>query len=270
MTSSIKICIPINLKHRQEIVAALANRYGTEYILMDRVFQSTITQESCVIDICEPYPKDNTPAWKLFNYPDNLKDSVNDDLQLAVKDHFDPLILRKISHCPQVIYLTSKETGFAACLTMAQLAQVLLQIGGVAVQLESSGIVYDPDQWLAGSHTDDVFEIYSLFVTLIEGEDYYYSCGMHNFGKADVAIAKRGGRPIAPTEDLGLAIYVMNVFNYYRLTESPILQDGHTFQPDITCPQYQIKWILDQENNQDSYQHNPHGRWYLQKLASDF
>jgi hypothetical protein len=86
---------------------------------------------------------------------------------------------------------------------------------------------------------------------------------MHNFGKADVAFAKRGRSPIALTEDFSLAIYVMNVFNYYRLTESPILQDGHTFQPDITCPQYQMKWILDHENNQDSYQHNPHGRWFL-------
>jgi hypothetical protein len=145
---------------------------------------------------------------------------------------------------------------------MAKLAQVLLQIGGVAVKLESTGIFHDKDRWLACSNVDDVFEIYSLFVTLIEGDDYYYSCGMHNFGKADVAIFL--------TEERSLAVYVMNVFNYYRLTESPILQDGHTFQPDITCPKYQIEWMEDQENNQDSYQHNPHGRWYLQKLASSF
>lgn len=252
MTSSITICIPMNLKHRQQIVEALANRYGTEYVLMDRVFQSTITQESCVIDICARQ--------------DNPADNLAADFQLAEKGHFDPLTLRQISHCPQVIYLTSTDTGFAACLKMAKLAQVLLQIGGVAIKLESAGIAYDRDRWLTGSNTDDVFEIYSLFVTLIEGEDYYYSCGMHNFGKADVAIAKRSQREIALTEDLGLAIYVMNVFNYYRLTESPILQDGHTFQPDITCPQYQIKWMIDRENDQDSYQHNPHGRWYLQQF----
>ncbi|NJL53195.1 MAG: hypothetical protein HC930_15230 [Hydrococcus sp. SU_1_0] len=113
---------------------------------------------------------------------------------------------------------------------------------------------------MARHNSQDVFEIYALFVMLIEGDDYYYSCGMHNFGKADVAIAI--------TEDLGLATYVMNVFNYYRLTESPILQDGHTFQPDIECPRYQIEWIIDRENAPDSYQHNPHGRWCLRKALS--
>lgn len=250
MTSSIRICIPINLKHRQEIVAALSNRYGTEYVLMDRIFQSTITQASCIIDICDR------------EYPDNSENKLAADFQLAAKENFDPLTLKQISHCPQVIYLTSMDTGFAACLSMAKFAQVLLQIGGVAIKLESTGIAHHKERWLAGSNTDDVFEIYSLFVTLIEGEDYYYSCGMQNFGKADVAIAD--------TEDLGLAIYVMNVFNYYRLTESPILQSGHSFQPDITCPKYQIEWIIDRENNQDSYQHNPYGRWYLQQLASSF
>ncbi|MFM2312855.1 MAG: hypothetical protein RLZZ04_2131 [Cyanobacteriota bacterium] len=241
----ITICIPINLEHRQEIVAALANRYGKEYVLMERVFQSTITQESCFIEIC-----------------DRRRRGTANREAICEADHFDPLTLKQISHCPQVIYLTSTDIGFAACLRMTKLTQVMLQIGGVAVKLESTGVAYDQDRWLACSNVDDVFEIYSLFVTLIEGEDYYYSCGMHNFGKADVAIAL--------TEDLGLAIYVMNVFNYYRLTESPILQDGHTFQPDITCSQYQIKWMMDQENDQDSYQHNPHGRWYLQKLASSF
>ncbi|MGL5831725.1 MAG: hypothetical protein ACRC1Z_00640 [Waterburya sp.] len=255
MTSSIRICIPINLKHRQEIVAALSNRYGTEYVLMDRIFKSTITQASCVIDICE-----HREAWAILNSADNSENNLANDFQLAAKDHFDPLTLKQISHSPQVIYLTSTDTGFAACLRMVKLAQVLLQIGGVAIKLESTGIAHDKDRWLTCSNTDDVFEIYSLFATLIEGEDYYYSCGMHNFGKADVAIAD--------TEDLGLAVYVMNVFNYYRLTESPILQDGHTFQPDITCPKYQIEWMMDRESYQDSYQHNPYGRWYLQKLAS--
>jgi hypothetical protein len=244
MTSSITICIPIDLEHRQEILAALANRYGTEYVLKDRVFRSTINQESCVIDICDRQ--------------DNTADNLAADFQLKAKGHLTSLTLKQISHCPQVIYLTSTNTGFAACLTMAKLARVILQIGGVAIKLESTGIALDRSRWLTYSNTADVFEIYSLFVTLLEGEDYYYSCGMHNFGKADVAISL--------AEDLGLAIYVMNVFNYYRLTESPILQDGHTFQPDITCHKYQIEWMMDWEHNQDGYQHNPRGRWYLQQF----
>ncbi len=104
-------------------------------------------------------------------------------------------------------------------------------------------------------NSDDLFDIYSLYVVLLEGDNYYFSCGMHNFGKTDVAVAI--------TEEMSLAIYVMNVFNYYRLTECAILQDGHTFQPDIESPTYQIKWIPDYEYKTDSCLYNPYGRWYL-------
>ena len=68
---------------------------------------------------------------------------------------------------------------------------------------------------------------------------------------------------IALNEDIGLAIYVMNVFNYYRLTESPIL-DEHTFQPDIESPTYRLKWIEDRYES-DSLLHNPHGKWDLDR-----
>ena len=108
-------------------------------------------------------------------------------------------------------------------------------------------------------NSNDLFDIYSLYVALLEGDNYYYSSGMHNFGKTDVAVAI--------TEEMSLAIYVMNVFNYYRLTECAILQDGHTFQPDIESPIYEIKWIPDYEYEIDSCLYNPYGRWYLTRLV---
>jgi len=90
---------------------------------------------------------------------------------------------------------------------------------------------------------------------LVEGDEQYYSCGMQNFGKADVAVSL--------IEDVGMAIYLMNVFNYYRLTESPILQDGHIFRPDIQSPSYSMNWSDDMEHESDSQLYNSHGRWHL-------
>jgi hypothetical protein len=247
MKSTITLCIPINFKNRQEIAVVLEERYPTEYVFMGRIFQSTITHESCVIDI------------------ENPKACLANDFELAGQDKLDLDTLQQINNCPQAIYLTSHDTGYNACLSIAKLAQILLQIGGIAIMVESTGIAHGKDRWLANYNSEDVFEIYSLFVMLFEGEDYYYSCGMHNFGQADVAITLRvaEGIAISEDEDLSLAIYVMNVFNYYRLTESPILQEGHTFQPDIECSKYQLRWMIDRENAPDSYQHNPHGRWVL-------
>lgn len=229
------LCIPINLKNRSQIASALESRYGLEYVFIGRVFQSR-SHKSCEIEIC------------------NVDPSLVEAFEIA-GDKISAATLKQIEHHQQVIYLLSRDTGYDACLQIALLAQIMLQIGGIAIKVDSTGIAHEQEKWLTNYNSADVFDIYSLFVVLVEGDEYYYSCGMHNFGKADVAIDLG--------EDIGLAIYVMNVFNYYRLTESPILQDGHTFQPDIKCPTYQIKWTPDRESESDSPLHNSHGRWHL-------
>ena len=250
MNGKIVLSIPINLNSRQDIAAALENKYGTDYVFIGRVFRSTITDESCEIDICPLQKKIELEA----DAGDRIcKTTLREEFEFAGQD-LDEHTLQQLDRCQQIIYLTSTEVGDRACLQIARLVQVLLQIGGLAVRLESANLAHSRSKWLSNYNSDDVFDIYSLYVALVEGE-YYYSCGMHHFGKADVAIAL--------TEDIGLAIYVMNVFNYYRLTESPILQDGHTFRPDIECPQYVMKWIADSEYSADSHCYNPHGRWLL-------
>jgi hypothetical protein len=220
MAKQIVIKIPIQQQTRQEIACALWDRCGVDYVLLGKIFQETKTSESCEI---------------------------------------------KIS--PQTIYLVSNEVGYNACLKIARFTQVLIQISGLviegspAIAVESAGIAHEADKWLCNynsDNSDDVLALYHLFVGLVEGENSYYSCGMHNFGKADAAVEI--------TEDLNLAIYVLNVFNYYRLTQSPILQEGHTFQPDLETPKYQIRWLKDDEHEMDSPQFNPDGRWCLDRI----
>jgi hypothetical protein len=254
MTSRIIICIPTSLKQRKDLASALESKYGAEYVFIGRVFQSNIDRISCeidIFDICAANPVDN--PWVRRSYHCYL--NLTDTFKLAGQDKLDASTLQQIDQHQQVIYLTSSSTGYASCRQIAQLAQVILQVGGIAIKVESAGIAHYKDKWLANYNSDDVFDIYSLFVTLVEGDDSYYSCGMHNFGKADVAVDL--------SEDMSLAIYVMNVFNYYRLTESAILQAGHTFQPDIECPKYKIEWTMDREYEIHSPQYNPHGRWHL-------
>ena len=265
MTDKIIICIPIKLKTRQEIASALVNKYGTDYIFIDRIFRSAVSNESCQIDICdrEAYPEGyrQKTNWHLTQsqFKDNNYDSnFIDAFKIAGQGKISEPTLQQIDGCPQVVYLTSTNTGYDSCLQMASLTEVLLNIGGIAVKVESAGIARDRDKWLANYNSSDPFEIYSLFVLLVEGDDFYYSCGMHNFAKADVAIELN--------EDIGLAIYVMNVFNYYRLTETPILQDNHTFQPDIQSPKYRIKWMSDNESQISSPLYNPFGRWHLNRI----
>ncbi len=251
MTSRIVICIPTNLKQRRDLASALESKYGAEYVFIGRVFQSNIERISCEIDICTVNRLGDRQTYREYHRNLNLSETFD----LAEQDKLDTATLRQLDNYQQVIYLTSNSTGYASCRQIAQLAQVILQVGGIAIKVESAGITHHQDKWLANYNSDDVFDIYTLFVTLLEGDDSYYSCGMHNFGKADVAVDL--------SEDMSLAIYVMNVFNYYRLTESAILQAGHTFQPDVECPRYRLEWTEDREYEIHSPQYNPHGRWHL-------
>ena len=238
LASKIVVSIPIDLYSRQEIASTLVNKYGSDYLLMGRAFKATKTNQSCAIDI-----SDRSHVWE-----------IGSSAQIS------PSLLEQINSHQRVIRLSSDNTGYDSCLKIAKFTQVFLEIGGIGVTVESAGISHEKSKWLANYNSEDVFDIYSLFVALVEGDDNYHSCGMHNFGKADVSMDI--------TEEVDLGIYVMNVFNYYRLTESPILQDGHTFQPDIESPTYQIKWTEYDQYQADSLLYNPYGKWHLSRLRN--
>lgn len=241
--NKIVISIPIELESRQDIASALLAQYDLDYLFMGRILQEVESSKSCQIDI--------TPI-------SDSKSNLSKLIEIQGQEKISTTAQTKINNSHQIVYLTSNNIGYQACVEIAKFAQIFLSIGGAIVNVESTGIVHEGSKWTANYDSQDVFDIYSLYVGLVEGEDFYYSCGMNNFGKADVAINL--------TEDIGLAIYVMNVFNYYRLTESPILQDGHTFQPDIESPRYKMQLVADDEHEIDSLQYNPNGRWHLHRI----
>lgn len=237
LMSQIVLCIPTVLTSRQAIASALVDKYGTDYLFMGRLLRSNIDQQSCSIDICD---RDLNLA---------------SDFALLGQETINAATLTEIEQHKKIIYLISTDTKYDACILLAKLAQIFITIGGIGVKVDSGEIVHSSDKWLANYNSKDVFDIYSLYVALVEGDEQYYSCGMQNFGKADVAVSI--------TEDVGMAIYLMNVFNYYRLTESPILQEGHTFRPDIESPRYKMNWMIDTKHESDSQLYNSHGRWHL-------
>jgi hypothetical protein len=245
LKSKIVICIPMALKTREVILSSLVKKYGVDYLLLGKTFQDKTTNEYCEIDI---YALQKSNFVRLF--------------KLLAQEQVSDTTLEQINNCSQVIYLTSHNLGYDACLKMAKYTQVFLSIGGITVIVDSAGIVHDKDKWLASYNSQDIFDIYSLFVTLVVGDNYYYSCGMQNFAKADVSVDL--------TEDISLATYVMNVFNYYRLTESAMLKDGQTFQPDLECPMYRMQWSKHHDEYEiDNPRYNSYGIWHLSRVRED-
>ena len=245
--NKIIICIPITLKSREAIEFSLLYKYGSDYLFLGDFFKDNTTNESCAIATFNKVTEDDSDLVHLFS---NLG-----------QGKISNATLEQINNYQQVVYLISYDLGYDACLKMAKFTQVFLSISGIAVKVDSAGVVCEKDKWLANYNSDDVFDIYSLFVTLIEGENYYYSSGMSNFALADVSIAL--------TEDIGLAIYVMNVFNYYRLTDTVTLEDGETFQPDSECPVYQMQWSECDEYEISNPLHNFYGKWHLSRINND-
>jgi hypothetical protein len=268
----IVVSIPMNLNTREEIALALLEKYGTNYLFLGDIFQDRTTDKYCLIDIGD-YPSDNQvyrassqdSVWTQYAHETQIKLNLNTDLArlfaLLGQEQISDPTLKQIDNYQQVVYLISNDVGYDSCLEIAKFTQIFLSIGGIAVKVESAGIIHERDKWLANYDSQDLFDLYSLFVVLVEGDDYYYSCGMQNFGKADVMVDL--------TEDLGLVIYVLNVFNYYRLTEFPVLLDGQTFQPDLASPMYQMQWTESNPSEaDDSLLYNPYGQWHLTNLSS--
>ncbi|MGF1542335.1 MAG: hypothetical protein ACFCU5_18140 [Pleurocapsa sp.] len=225
MSDRIILGIPGKWPSKREIISFLAADGDRNYQIVGERLIETATNESCSI-----------------YFSDRGKQKINGEK----------------SYCDyqQIVYLSDFDCNYKTCLKIARFAKIFLDIGGLAVRVESAGIWRDRTYWLARYNSADVFDIYSLFVVLIEGKDRFYSCGMNHFGKADVSVDN--------TEETSLAIYVMNVFNYYRLTEFPILKDGQTFQPDLESPMYEIRWT-----QSDEMVENIHGCWHLSRIGNE-
>ncbi|BAZ46608.1 hypothetical protein NIES4102_36440 [Chondrocystis sp. NIES-4102] len=261
--SKIVISIPINLKCREEIVEALFDQYGTNYLFLEDIFLEVTTKQYCFIKISDRDLYSFTNHGYSLLTTNKIKYTPRTELANSFaflgQNKISENVLKEIDNYQQIVYLTSLHVGYNYCLQIAKFSQIILSLGGIALKVESAGIAHQADHWLAHYHSQDIFDIYSLFVVLIEGDDYYYSCGMHNFGMADVIVDLE--------EEMSLAIYVLNVFNYYRLTEFPIIKQGQTFQPDITSPIYQMhsRSNIIADNN---LLFNPYGQWHLKRFSS--
>jgi hypothetical protein len=127
------------------------------------------------------------------------------------------------------------------------------QIGGLALKIESSGRAHEWQVWDEILDSDNPFDLYRGFVTLVGDEDFYYSCGMHHFGLPDSQVSRH--------LDIEEAADLLNRFNYYRIVENPELENGHTFSLSDKSPWYRLSRITDQRHESADLFHNPFGLW---------
>jgi hypothetical protein len=124
---------------------------------------------------------------------------------------------------------------------LALLGRALRAQGGVGVRMEASGAASEWDPWLARLESGEPRQIYTAGVTLVGGDDGFFTCGMHQFDRPDAEIAMA---------DAHGAARWLNALCCFQLEEDPALGAGHTFRPDA-------------RHHPDDGRHNPFGVWRL-------
>ena len=115
-----------------------------------------------------------------------------------------------------------------AARSLLELGVFMLDAGGFAVKVESSGIAHTADRWRYYGKQGTTLSLYDAFVTMVGSSEFNYTCGMHTFGLPDVSLTTD-----VPIDE---APYIMNGFNQYQLLESPELSDGNWFATSESEP----------------------------------
>src|SRR5262249_1875219 len=130
------------------------------------------------------------------------------------------------------LYCLTDTLSVESALQMLRVGTALLNAGGIAVKVESSGVAHSAQRWRELALSESLFDTHIAFVPLIGGKDSFYSCGMHNFGLPDAAVP----RDLDPRD----AAKILNIFNHYLLGERPTLEDGHTFSIAADAPRFRL------------------------------
>lgn len=133
-------------------------------------------------------------------------------------DRFSEQELQQIEQHQMVIYVICKAGSIALAQQALLLGQALLKAGGLAIKVETSGVTHLRSDWL-NFDVENLFDLYKAFVPTVFDQDSLYSCGMHQFGKADGCINLK----------VEHASYVLNQFLLYLLIENPTLLENQTF-----------------------------------------
>jgi len=234
MDTRIIIGVPGPWPTRSDIVTSIAQRSGG-FIFAGLVLMDTATKQGCTLEV--------------YDHDPNLHDAF----RIAGGGRITGADLEAIALHRHTLYCLSTGVSLEVARQMLSVGVGLLDAGGLAVKVESSGVAHSASRWRELAASEHLFDVYTAFVTLIGGKDCFYSCGMHAFGLPDAAVPR----------DLNAqsAAQLLNVFNNYLLAERPSLADGHTFSVAADAPRFRLrKTVCDTYEPQHAF-HNPNGMW---------
>lgn len=234
------ISIPGPWQEKEEVVGAIANTGGSRFRLNGMTLMDVEAKQEAEIEI--------------YDYNEHMEKAF----EIAGQGKICRDILEKIATHKQTVYLLLARDNKCLRSNLTEFTKVFEAIGGFAIKVETSGVAHEFPRWHTLLDSENDFYFYMALVTLVGMEDYFYSCGMHNFSLPDCCM-----KPTANPKD---AAYIMNIFNMFLLTESPKIVDSHTFNISDDTPDYKLSLREDFIYQGDDYFGNPFGRWVLDQI----
>lgn len=168
----------------------------------------------------------------------------------------------------------TQPTALENCISMTAAAARVVDLGGLALKCESSGVIHSaPDfctlaEAIAKAPNNSYEQIWPLLLAyvlcVVEDEENYSSCGMHLLGFPDMVIAKSAaqehfGGDVTKVSDL------FRTFSAYLAAECPLggFPSGGTFRTDDESPRVSAHWEPCTEYPEDDLYYNPYGMWVL-------
>ena len=155
-----------------------------------------------------------------------------------------------------VLYQIADGASRRVAISCMQAAAALIEAGGFAVKIESSGIAHSAETWLDFARYSHLNSPHPAFVIYVSGAEAY-SCGMHILGLPD-AITSSG--------DSATAVELLRTFTHYVFAEKPEIQSGQTFAAGPGEPGYRLTHEMLDLYEADDLFHNPNGYWRLTPL----
>lgn len=239
MNKKVVIGVPGTWSSRTELVTSIAKQSGG-YLFAGNVLMNVATRDACEVDV---YEHDET---------------LERAFRIAGGDRLSEQALEQIAQHTFALYLVGSDLSLAGVLSMRRLAAAVLRAGGLAVKIESTGIAHEAQEWLREVESEAIGVVYPEFITYIGAQEYYYSCGMKNFGLPDASVSA--------DVNSSVAAQTMQVFNIYQLTEAPVFETGHTFSIAAEAPKYRLSHQPYGYGADDPLD-NPFGRWHMQPTA---
>ncbi|RNB51667.1 DUF4261 domain-containing protein [Brevibacillus gelatini] len=181
---------------------------------------------------------------------------VTEAFEIAGNGSFSVEDIYDLKNHNSIVYIFGEGGSVDNVMKIMEVASAVLNAGGIAVNVESSGRASTKKDWLEITSSQDITKVFTRIIQMSRDNNTFYTTGMHCFGYPDVVTTYEGntGKEVAT---------LFRVFCLYNLVEKPKINAGETFSLDSSSPVYLLKHEECTMFESDDPFYNPYGVWRL-------